>query len=220
MNFILGGRLGDLVHMLYVIKNTPGKHDLFITDRRDMHSDGFIYDLNKTIEELRPILRVQDYVNSVRPYNNESGINLNLWRRKAYTACWTNLLSDYFNVPINDEPWIRIKEQYPVLKNKTVIHKSIMRQGIWEGQIDDSFVFVGTKEEFEAFDKDIMFYEPVNLMIFFIIINSCKRFIGNQSLPLAIAHALGKDRIALLNDVDKNAYVGEEQIFKNFSYVL
>lgn len=54
MKFILGGRMGDLIHAMWVVKNTPGIHDLYITDRRDLHSDGFVHSIEKTMEELGP----------------------------------------------------------------------------------------------------------------------------------------------------------------------
>lgn len=221
MRFILGGRMGDLVHMLYVVKNTPGKHDLFITDKRELHSDGFIYNLDQTILELMPVVLQQEYINSVNPYNNEDAVNLNMWRRYAYSASWTNLLSKTFEVPVNPYPWIKV-ETDPSWEDKIVIHCSTPepRKGNWDGiDLSDS-IFCGSEQEYANFNRSIPFFSPKTLRKWFIIINSCKLFIGNQSLPLAIAHSLDKKRIGVLNDVDKAAYIGEEKIFKNFSYVL
>jgi len=199
--FILGGRMGDLIHMMYVVANTPGKHDLYITDRRDLHSDGFIYDIDKTVEELRPVLLFQDYANSVQVYNGEDAINLNMWRSKAYSDNWTVLLSKMFNVPINGIAWMK----WPKGSSRNVAHFSLhpARAGRWpevEGEdIGNSFV---------------------SLSELFTIIASCNHFAGEQSLPLAIAHALDVPRIGVLNQVDAKAYIGEEKIFKKFSYVL
>lgn len=211
MKFILGGRMGDLIHMMYVVKNTPGKHDLYITDRRDLHSDGFIYDLDKTVAELRQVLMLQDYVNSVQPLsefsNPDDYINLNLWRRKAYSASWTNLLSEMFNVPVNGEAWMKWPTYY-VTFDKKILHKSIYpaRNGDWSKVNTDGFKDIGS--------------DFLNLAWLFSKISYCELFVGEQSLPLAVAHALDVPRIAVLNQVDKAAYIGEEKIFKNFSYVL
>lgn len=218
MNFLLGGRMGDLIHMLYVVANTPGKHDLFITDRRDLHSDGFIYDLEKTIEELTPVLMKQDYVNSIQAYKDEEVINLNMWRRYAYSASWTNLLSKTFNVPINSEPWIKLPKK-PHWANKVeIMHKSVARSGRW--CYSARSYFIGTTEEYISSGFYCPHHEPQSLLEMFNIINNCQSFIGNQSLPLAIAHSLGVNRIGILNEVDKAAYIGEEKIYSNFSYVL
>lgn len=206
--FILGGRMGDLIHMMYVVANTPGKHDLYITDRRDLHSDGFVYDLARTVEELKPILLYQDYVNSVQAYNDEPDcINLNMWRRKAYSASWTNLLSEMFNVPVNGEAWMMWPTFYKTF-NKKLLHKSIYpaRNGDWSKVNTEEFVDIGNS--FPTLES------------LFVNIKMADFFIGEQSLPFAVACALDIPRIAVLNHVDKAAYIGEELIFKNFSYVL
>lgn len=205
-NFILGGRMGDLIHMIYVVANTPGKHDLYITDRRDLHSDGFIYNLDKTVEELSPVLMFQDYVNSVQAYNGEDAINLNMWRRKAYSDNWTVLLSKMFGVPVVGEGWIKMPECF-ITGGEKLMHKSIYtaRNGDWSKVNSEGGMFIGNE---------------FNLKSLFIRIKYCKLFIGEQSLPLAIAHSLDVPRIAVLNNVDAKAYIGEEEIFKNFSYVL
>jgi len=201
--FILGGRMGDLIHMMYVVSHTPGgPHDLYITDRRDLHSDGFIYDLDRTVEELRPVLMYQDYVRSVQSYNGEDAINLNLWRQKAYSANWTTLLSEMFNVPVVGEAWMK----WGIGGYKgSICHKSLhpARHGnmVWDDTGD-----IGN--DFES------------LSALFTIINASSHFTGEQSLPLAIAHALDVPRIGVLNQVDAKAYIGEEKIFKRFSYVL
>lgn len=222
-SFLLGGRLGDLIHMLYVVKNTQGKHDLFITDRRDLHSDGFIYSLDKTIEELKPVLLQQEYVNSIQAYKDEEVINLNLWRRYAYSDSWTNLLSKTFNVPVNNEPWLKIKNSTGNELPK-VIHCSIpeARRGDWSKvDLSGDTVFIGSGIEYEKFGfETTICTTPDDLWEMVTLINAAKLFIGNQSLPLAIAHSLGVNRIAVLNEVDKAAYIGEEKIYSNFSYVL
>jgi len=223
MNFILGGRMGDLIHMLYVVKNTPGKHDLFITDRRDLHSDGFIYPLEQTIQELLPVLMQQEYVNSVKPYDNEEAINLNLWRRYVYSASWTNLLAKTFNVPATGGAWMTEQGRSYSYRNETIIHCSTpgARRGDWSKVDLMDGIFMGTDEEYNSFGKfNLTHVMPKTLREMFILINSCKLFIGNQSLPLAVAHALDVPRIGVLNEVDKAAYIGEELIYPNFKWTL
>jgi hypothetical protein len=223
-NFLLGGRMGDFIHMLWVVKNTPGKHDLFVTDRRDLHSDGFIYPLEDTIKELEPILMQQDYVNSVSAYNDEDVINLNLWRRHAYSDNWVNLLSKTFGVPVNSGPWVHLVTKSDEFSDKVVFHQSAnpdRRGHHWQIVIDKYIdaVFIGSNEEYQAFGYKVPHYLPNDLMGYFIAINSCKFFVGNQSAPLAIAHALGVNRLAMLNEVDRKHYVGEERTYNNFYWM-
>lgn len=223
-NFLLGGRLGDLIHALYVAKNTPGRHDLLITDRRDLHSDGFLFDLQTTYDELYPIITVQEYCNSFLIYSYEEVINLSMWRRYAYSASWTQLLSNTFGVPVNGEPWIKWAKD-DKWKDTIVVHASVQeaRKGHhWEiplSMYEGRCLFVGNKEEYKAFGRDIPFYQPLNLSEHFTIINSCKFFIGNQSAPLAIAHSLGVPRLAMLNEIDKLHYTGEERWHQNYFWI-
>lgn len=226
-NYILGGRLGDLVHELYVVANTPGKHDLFITDDRALHSDGFLHSLPQTLNELAPVLIQQPYVNSLGFYTGPvteategEWINLNMWRRKAYSDNWTVLLSKMFNVPVNGKPWIKVKASVPYNK---IIHCSTPapRKGNWDGVNLHGGVFMGSIEEYRNFNRlELPHIVPHTLEQMFSLIAGCGEFIGNQSLPLAIAHALDVPHIGVLNPVDQAAYVGEEKIFSNFKYVV
>lgn len=234
MNFLLGGRMGDLIHQLYVVKNTPGSHNLFITDNRSLHSDGFMLPIGETCDELWPILKEQDYMRTVQPMpfdilgfgENQTGdhINLSMWRRYVYSDSWTPLLSKTFNVPIVPGAWIMLPK-ISEWSERVVFHCSVYpaRRGHWNIPIDkyndDRAVFVGTPEEYRLFGYEMEFYQPRDLKEHFDIINSCKCFIGNQSAPLAMAHALDVPRLAILNKADEIAYRGEEKYSKNFSWI-
>lgn len=205
--------MGDAIHALYVVAHTPGKHDLYITDGRDLHSDGFMYDLERTIEELKPVLLYQDYVRSVQRYEGDvteatagEWINLNMWRRYAYSASWTTLLARVFNVPVVAGAWMKWDADKT---GKTLVHESEhkARHGNW-GLIP---YVVGTVDIGNNFES---------LSALFTMIAGCKYFIGEQSLPLAVAHALDVPRTGVLNEVDAKAYVGEEKIHSRFKYVL
>jgi hypothetical protein len=219
--------LGDLIHALYIPKNVGGKQDLYITDRRDLHSDGFVKSLEETIKELLPILIQQEWFGSISPYEGlpipESN-NLNLWRRYVYSASWTPLLCNTFGGQPNGEPWI-VLPKITGWEERIVFHCSVhaARRGHWNVAIDkygdNRAVFVGTPEEYRLFGYAMDYYEPKSLKEHFDIINSCKFFVGNQSMPLAAAHSMGVPRLAILNKVDEIAYKGEEQWHKNFHWI-
>jgi hypothetical protein len=227
--FLLGGRLGDLIHVLWVAKNTPGKHDFFITDRRDLHSDGFQYPLQQTVDELLPVLAQQSWFNSLTVYDNQVEFgewlsNLSMWRRYVYSNSWTPLLATTFGVPLIPGPWIQLPK-ISGWEDRIVFHCSVhqARRGHWNIPIekynDTRAIFVGTTEEYRLFGYQMEFYQPKNLREHFDIINSCKYFIGNQSAPLAMAHALDVPRLAILNKTDEIAYRGEEKYSKNFNWI-
>ncbi len=232
MNFLLGGRLGDLIHVLWVAKNTPGKHDFYITDRRDLHSDGFQLSLPETVDELLPILSLQTWFNSLSIYDNQvefgenqtgDNVNLSMWRRYVYSAPWTRLLSNTFGPAPNGEPWINVP-RIPGWQDDIVVHCSAhtFRRGDHWNIIMENYsghVFVGNEAEYDLFGFKIPFHKPATLFEHFKIINSCKFFVGNQSAPLAMAHALGKGRLGMLNEGDKAAYIGEEEWHKNFYWM-
>jgi hypothetical protein len=233
-NFLLGGRMGDLIHQLWVIKNTPGKHDLWVTDNRASHSDGFMLPLFETCNELLPILKEQEWLKSLNSLvfdgmgfdENQTGqwVNLNMWRRYVYSASWTPLLARTFEREPNGEPWITLPK-ISGWEDRIVFHCSVhaARRGHWNIAIDkyndERAIFVGTWEEYKTFGYGMEYYGPQNLKEHFDIINSCKFFVGNQSMPLAAAHAVGVPRLAILNKVDEIAYRGEEQWHKNFYWI-
>jgi len=114
-DFLLGGRMGDLLHQLWVVKNTPGQHHLFLTDRRDLHSDGFQLPLSETMAELWPIVSCQEWFYTINAYIGEQPFgenvtgeyqNLNMWRRYVYSSSWTPLLARTYGREPNGEPWI------------------------------------------------------------------------------------------------------------------
>jgi len=240
--FLLGGRLGDVFHMLWVVAQHEGKHDLFITDRRDLHSDGFVKSLPETIDELLPILEQQTWFNSLSilptvysksddefrlfitdPINiYDPVLNLNLWRRFAYSASWTQLLASTFNLQPKGGAWV-VLPKIAGWQDEIVIHCSVhaARRGDHWNIINDNYsgTFVGNEEEYKAFGYPIPFHEPKSLLEHLLIINSCKFFIGNQSMPLAAAHAMGTPRLAMLNEVDKLHYIGEEKWHDNYYWM-
>ena len=71
-NYRIGGLLGDFFNCLSVPKRiydlTGEKADIYICDHE---KEPFKYGLNKTYNDLKPILLSQPYIESFKIYNNE-----------------------------------------------------------------------------------------------------------------------------------------------------
>lgn len=100
-------------------------------------------------------------------------------------------------------PWLRVpyKQSYLEAKKYLVVSRSARYHNPnfpWYdlNQFADRAVFVGTSEEHEAFCKKQgigMLYAPIsNALELAQLIDNAAAFIGNQSLPLAIAEGLKK----------------------------
>ena len=88
INFICGGKTGDLLHNLMVIKllcqTYNAKGILYITNNRIYGGDYFHFDMETTYNDLEPMIMSQDYIDSFHILNDEENIgnfvNLNQWR--------------------------------------------------------------------------------------------------------------------------------------------
>lgn len=232
MNFISGGKLGDFLHTLWVVSNTPGKHKLYITDRKEYGGDFFSNGLKKTFEELEPIITNQNFIESFSILENPitDYINLNIWRksRLLFKSNWTKILTETYSITnYKKNSWLKFDNYNPKFKNKVVIHCSLLdeRNNLsfpWdEIIIKNNCIFVSSnKNEYDHFGKNIEFYSVKNLWEYFEIINSCNFFVGNQSSPFVIAHSLNVNRLLNISPtIDGRHYIGEENFHNNFSWI-
>ena len=130
-NYLGGGKLGDFIHGLcvckYVWEKTNEKANLFISNQ----GDSFERSLKETIDDLYPVLKEQEWFNSIKVYENERvDINLINFRNSPllYKTCWIDL---YFQTFFEDEltpknySWIKIKEKDESLKDTVLINRSL-----------------------------------------------------------------------------------------------
>jgi hypothetical protein len=225
MNYICGGKLGDLIHVLWVVRRYYELHgvqgNIFLTNDSEHGGDTFSRPLDETYNELMPLLALQPYIASVQMLIgplSEPIINLNEWRQFLSYGNWFDILSVTYSLPLPQNKvskWIEYPKE-PLSKWSTcvVIHRSLQRhndQFPWEDIVrNHECVFVTSNvAEYEAFPwkhmvkchvaKDI--YEMTG-----IIANSCF-FIGNMSFPLAIAVSLGYPCLAELYYGDADMYI-------------
>ena len=233
MIFIGGGKLGDFLHSLWVIRNTPGKHTLYITDKKEYGGDFFSKGLTKTYEDLEPILSNQNFIEkfSILEKPIDEYINLNNWRNSKllFNDCWTNILKDSYSVfDYEKGSWLNFDNIDLNFNNKVVIHCSLIKERNnpsfpWSDIIkSNDCIFVSSDEnEYKNFNMNLPFYHVKSLSEHFEIINSCKIFVGNQSSPFVIAHSLDKRRLLNVSPtIDGKHYIGEENYHNNFSWMF
>jgi len=232
IKFIIGGRTGDLLHCLYSVRGICEKFgtkaDLYITNDTSYGGDNFHFEINRTFEDLKPLIIKQEYISSFNILRDkiDNFINLNNWRRCPFffKTNWINMLSQLHQIPISSKNWISC-EKDDSFKNKIVIHRSTWRfseKFPWESIIknNDCIFITSDKREYNIFPYKnlVKMYEWRSFFELAKIINSSKFFIGNMSTPLALAHGLGVPRLAELFVNDEIFYLGEEKILKNYFY--
>jgi len=234
-NYIIGGKLGDFFHSLYVAKcffdKNKEKADIFITDNPIYGGDVFTSKIQDIFEELKGLISKQEYVNKFEILSENISadyINLNAWRSSPnlYRTNWSNLLNMYYGCGISKGAWIKSENENDLLKNKVIIHHSTVRQVEnfpWEDIImKNECIFVGfNPNEYEVFKyKHLLYFHKINTIEEYVeLMLGCKFFVGNQSAPLAIAHSLGIPRLGALCRDDAYHYIGEENIHDNLYWI-
>lgn len=244
MNYVSGGLLGDLLNVLYVIKSqyieTGIKGNLYITNDPKFGGEKFNSILAKTYLDTYNLITNQDYINQYKIYDNTINentiINLSDWRqsRFLYIKNWIDIFSIRYNLKNISYPWIKWHKYNNKFQNKILIHRGLnIRRHTnyfpWTSILNTTINNNNNKYIFITCDKkeydNFQFNDLVELEVFDILedlytaINSCLFFIGNQSMPLAFAVAIGKPCLAELCVTDYMHYTGIEKYNKNFFWI-
>lgn len=212
ISYIAGGRLGDFILQLSVIKmnyiKTGKKGILYLADI----GDKFIRGLDIAYNDTKEIVLKQDYISDYKIYNGEKcEINLSSWRNIVFSneLNWINLFRTTFNVDVGILKWIENIPIKPELQGKILISHSIQRDNdninlteLLSKYDTSSLHFICLDdEEYKNFinktDLNIPYTICDDLMELFVSINSCELFIGNFSAPLCVALSLHKKCIGL-----------------------
>lgn len=237
INFICGGKTGDLLHNLMVIKLICEKNNkkgvLYITNLSEYGGDGFHFDMHSTYYDLEPFIMSQNYINSFHLLREgdvvEDYINLNQWRwsKLFFKSNWIDMLCDNYNLEPPKTPWVQ-SDKIEGLEDSILIHRSLHRHTVlfpWEKLVNENkckfITNINTLHEYESFpykDKvELIHCNSFNELVQ--SINSCKFFIGNMSTPLAIAHCLGKPHLGELIIPDETHYIGDEKYINDYYYI-
>lgn len=149
------------------------------------------------------LLLSQDYVGDVQfHWGREVAVNLDKFRYRFRNHMWDETLAEMhcrtFGVPESelDRPWIKVKPKKvaPVIINLTERYRN--PEFPWDEVYEkykDVAAFVGTKTEwmqYKAHYGPIEHCQTEDLLDVAQVVRGSKLFIGNQSCPLAIAHAM------------------------------
>ena len=209
LNYIVGGKLGDFIHLLYVVMckylATGKKGNVYIAD--NLKYAAFTTSAETVYTEMHEIIEAQPYIESFSVFKSQEvtfDVNLNAFRdyRVIWEEGWLNFLPKIFHTPTVFGSWISLP-RLDKYKDVLLIHRSMPHT-----HHNSSFMpflrflatnnpcmfLTCTQAEYDAFPhKDVVPLEKVHtLKEMYEAINSCLFFIGNQSSPLAIAYSLGK----------------------------
>lgn len=203
--FLHSGCAGDIIYSLPIVKyHSSGELYLALADRPHYKYDGTLNGLYpELVQGLIPLLEAQPYISKAAVWTDEYCLRLDKWydhywgRRGDRNLC--EYVLDFYRIPrtIIDAPWLTAESKKIA---PTVIHRSgryrdekIVPQ---LKQLTGDAVFVGFEEEWKVFCREvgeIPFYPVKDFYEMACVINGAETFVGNQSAPMAIAIALGKN---------------------------
>lgn len=229
LNYVNRGALGDLIHVLYVIRTiyltTGKKGNLYI----NISAGSEFRHGEETYKDIKNFIEYQEYINEFNIYrgNEKIDINLDEWRSSnfLFKTDWLKLLSSFYNIPLINMSWTRYttNEKY---SDCIVINRSFYRHinnFPWENIVTkNKCVFVSfNMKDYEVFPykNNVELINVTNFHEMAQIINSCKFFIGNQSMPLALAYSLNKPCLGELYGPESIFYSGLENYNENYNWI-
>ena len=219
------GTFGDLIYSLAVVKKMGGG-DIEIAigniencvaqygyrpDEVDLMHQGRFND--KDFDLLLPLLLRQEYINGVTKWRTgdaEADVDLDRFRGVLFRGFEGNYVQAYhmtfglpFTAEVLNETWL---EADPVKIASVVINRTARYQcpngaGSWQNlleqaNITQNGIFVGNKDEHEAFEKStgfrVQYYPVKDFKELADVIAGADLFMGNQSAAYSIAIGLGK----------------------------
>ncbi len=218
-SFRSGVDMGDQIYSLIFAKKLNTKKIYLDWEQKDgfYTRDGYITNwknkFNKTSADfLLPLFKYQSYLETVELFDSQDfDLDYGEWDQGVPLHSGTNLLDFHatkfdFNWEDCQEPWLEApKSDKPLLSNINYIINRTPRhnsgdekfKGLLNVLNPDKCMYVGIPSEYEKFLNDFKFatgfYKAEDALDLAGVINAVPNFIGNQSLPCAIAKGLGKN---------------------------
>ena len=238
VNILMGPKMGDLMHSLtvpaYYYHTLGRKTNFYLCEKYDTFSTS----LERTYEELKPILETQKYINSFEIYDPKKHYfhhDLNMFRFNGllYTrSFWAVFLHTAFPhcpvIPRNFKVLDMPKDD--TYKDCLLIHRKDGRFE-WDDEIEKNY-----KKVMDQFERKIFidfeeshynkfkFKDDCELLIvpeldkFMSYINGCKVFLTNASGPLCMATSMNSPRIGELGKFITPHYMQDHLFFDNAEF--
>lgn len=214
IRYVSGGMIGDFIHQLSVVyetyRKTGRKGQLFLADFGGPWRRGS----EAAFQDLAPVLMTQPYIDSFAVYRGEpTDVNLSAWRAhpSLYDSSWARIFEDTYHVPWGTRPWLHV-ERDPAFSHVTFLSITGARPC---GDLDfakifsklpGQLIFLATEPGQESYFVNR--FRIASIPVLYVstfqelarAIGGCRLFVGTLSMPLALADALGVDRIALMPD--------------------
>lgn len=223
ISFKTSGLSGDIIHYLAGIKQVckmqEAKADIYVWLDQPcfiyegaVHPYGHVMVNQYAFDMLKPLVESQPYVKSFQPWSGqEIIIDLDLIREVKINmphgslSRWIFYRFPDMTAPLH-EPWlephvVKMTKDPKILINRTSRYRNPWISYFFLEQYRNHIAFVGLPEEHDAFCKEWKFdfdFPHIKVNNFYELmyeINSCRLFIGNQSMCYAIAEALKVPRV-------------------------
>lgn len=213
-SFKHSGQSGDLMYSLAAIKSFEQESNLYLNlnVKSNLYQGaknplGDVFLNQKMFDFMYPLLINQTYLKNVEVYTSQKiDVDLDQFRNQPINPAMGSLTKRYFYFIHNyidlSMPWITVNDKIEELSDKILVCRS---ERYRNESINYAFlrtlnniVFCGLDDEWNDFKKwvpnsqRIIAKDSLELATY---INSCKFFIGNQSLSFSIAESLKKDRL-------------------------
>lgn len=238
INILMGPKLGDMIHSLTVpafIWQVFGmKTNFYIFEKYDT----FTTSLERTYQELIPILSNQEYINDFQIYDenkHEIHIDLNqfrfnglLYTRSFWAVFLHTVFKDYPIIPRNFVA-LDVSPDY-TFKDCLLIHRK------WDRFSDEQFIQKCYNNVMKKFDKiffidfrkhnyEKFFFndkcellEVTDLLKYLQYLKGCKTFITNISGPLCMATSLSSPRIGEILEFNIPHYANDHLFFDDVEF--
>ena len=221
ISFKTSGLSGDIIHYLAGIKQVCNenqmKADIYVWLNQPcilyegaQHPYGNVMVNQYAFDMLKPLVESQVYVNSFQVWSGQE-IQIDLdkrWEMKTMMpygslSRWIFYKFPDMTAPLH-EPWLYLAgnvlfETDDILINRTSRYHNPFISYFFLERYKENLKFVGLEEEHKAFQDEWKFEIPHlkfdNFLDLACAIETCKFFIGNQSMCFAIAEAVKVPRI-------------------------
>jgi hypothetical protein len=208
MRYLSGGLLGDFIHQLSVINEiwlrTGKRGILFITDKV---GDSFRRSLTETYSDIYPVIIAQEYIEDFQIHNCEQiDVNLSSWRQVNISISW-HVIFGIYNIDWARTPFLRV-DPNTTYSNIVLVSTTPTR---WPSEINFISLFqkIGFQIMFICVEEPNYndFVKRTNIQLPVVVcstfkslvttIAGCRYLISTLSMPLSVADALHKKRVAL-----------------------